>query len=68
MSITLTALVSLRPEQAVRELQRLKAETEAPELRRSSPEHVSWKAPVETVMARSLGENSAILREFRDVR
>lgn len=59
---------TLRPSEAIEELQSLKAQASAPQIRRSSPEHKSWTTKVETIMARSLGEDSAVLKKFRDVR
>lgn len=58
----------MRPEQAIRELDALRREAEAPQIRRPTPEHKAWKAKVQAVLARSLGDDAAVLREFRDLR
>jgi len=58
----------VRPERAIDELGALRREADAPEIRRSTPEHRAWKAKVQAVLARSLGDDARVLREFRDLR
>ena len=58
----------MRPERAIDELGALRREADAPEIRRSTPEHRAWKAKVQAVLARALGDDAPVLREFRDLR
>lgn len=59
---------SVNAEQAVEELGKLRAQADEAAVRRDGPDHVSWKAKVDAVMRSALGEDSATLREYRDVR
>jgi predicted nucleotide-binding protein len=52
----------------VEELRRLHAEADQPEIQRSGPEHKAWKAKVAAVMQASLGDDSATLHKFNDLR
>ncbi len=60
--------VKLGPRRAAEELRKLRAQADAPEVRREGPEHGSWKAKVDAVMAGALGKDSETLRSFRDLR
>jgi predicted nucleotide-binding protein len=58
----------LLPERAIEELHKLRDQAGTPEARRGGAEHDAWKAKVKAVMAAGLGNDSDILREFRDIR
>jgi hypothetical protein len=55
----------MRPARAIKELERLKAQADNEDVRRSGPEHDSWKAKTDAVMARALGGDSTTLARFR---
>lgn len=55
-------------DRAIDELRSLKDESSQAVVRSSTPRHTSWKARTDAVLANSLGENSATLAKFRDLR
>jgi len=57
----------MRPRQALQELTALREAVREPAVRRSTPEHKAWKAKVDAVISRALGETSAVLKQFRDM-
>src|SRR5260370_36488645 len=59
---------SLQPRRAVEELRNLRDQAATPEVRRTGPEHKSWRAKVVAVMQAALGQDSKTLAEFRKLR
>src|SRR2546430_1541868 len=57
----------MEPSRAITELRALRAETDTPATRKNSPEHKAWKAKVDAVLTRSLGADSATLKQFREL-
>jgi hypothetical protein len=58
----------MRPATAITELERLKSEADNPRALRSAQVIGSWKARVRAVLARSLGEDSDVVKRFSAVR
>jgi predicted nucleotide-binding protein len=63
-----TRVQSMEPERAIRELQKLKQESESSGVQREGPAHGQWKAKVRAVLERSLGPDASVLRDFSEVR
>jgi len=58
----------MKAERAIQELRLLRDEARQTQVRRESPEHKSWRARTGAVLARSLGQDAGVVREFRELR
>lgn len=58
----------MTPSRASAELRKLREQAASPEVQRDGAEHDAWKAKVDAVIAASLGQESATLKSFRDLR
>ena len=63
-----TSLRSMKPEKAIEELRKLRAEADSPDVMMSGPAHDEWRAKVRVVMQRALGSTATVLKSFEDVR
>ena len=61
-------LSSMDAERGIQELTRLREAANDPAIQREGPTHDEWKAKVRAVMHRALGPDSAVLRDFENVR
>lgn len=58
----------MNAEKAIHALRRLRDEAKLADVRRPGPEHKSWRARTSAVLARSLGDDAGVVREFGDLR
>lgn len=62
-----TIVRRMKPDKAIEELRKLRADAETDEVRRSGPSHDAWKAKVRVIMQRALGPEATVLKSFENV-